>query len=102
MASSHVAGAAALLASQSEPTSRAAVLSIRDSLVAMGNDVWDNSDDGDAIKEPLLDVSNSSVFSPQLVVGAAGGTTADSEPAVDLKSPAANATLTEVVTSRRP
>jgi serine protease len=39
-----------------------------------GNYSW-TDDSGDGIKEPLLDVSSTSVFSPVLIAGSAGGTT---------------------------
>lgn len=61
MAAPHVAGAAALLASASNPNSKADVNKIRDTLVQAGNSGWtDTSPDG--IKEPLLDVSNEEKF----------------------------------------
>ncbi len=53
MASPHVAGAAALYLSNNPGDSPAQVKS---ALVNSGNFDWDNSDDGDNIKEPLLDV----------------------------------------------
>jgi len=56
MASPHVAGAAALLASISNPNTRANVLAIRSQLIAAGNQNW-TDDSGDGIQEPLLDVS---------------------------------------------
>jgi subtilisin family serine protease len=56
MASPHVAGAAALIASVSNPNSRTDVMNIRAKLMADGNYNWvDDSPDG--IKEPLLDVT---------------------------------------------
>jgi subtilisin family serine protease len=71
MASPHVAGAAALLASGANaPQDRADVLAIRNTLVNSGNLNWDNSDDPDGIKERLLDVSG---FVPALVPGNGGG-----------------------------
>lgn len=68
MASPHVAGAAALLASVNNPGSRTDVLNIRSVLVNNGNLNW-TDDSGDGIKERLLDVSNTSVFAPRLVRG---------------------------------
>lgn len=54
MASPHVAGAAALyLAKATQPQTPEQV---RSALVAAGNDGWDNTDDGDGTKEPLLNV----------------------------------------------
>lgn len=64
MASPHVAGAAALLASVNNPNSRTAVLNIRAQLIADGNYNW-TDDSGDGIKEPLLDIRNYvPVFNP--------------------------------------
>jgi len=61
MASPHVAGAAALLASVDNPQNQADVNAIRNTIVAEGNFNWtDTSPDG--ITEPLLDVSDESVF----------------------------------------
>jgi subtilisin family serine protease/uncharacterized protein (DUF779 family) len=61
MASPHVAGAAAILASQSDPKSKEDVEEIRDTIVKRGNLNWiDNSADG--VREPLLDVSSENVF----------------------------------------
>ncbi len=56
MASPHVAGAAALYISKF--TTRPAPADVRNALVNNGNYNWDNRDDRDTIKEPLLDVSN--------------------------------------------
>lgn len=72
MASPHVAGAAALLASKSKPTNAAGVYALRDTLINNGNLNW-TDDSGDGIKEPLLDVSNTIVFNPTLVAGSGGG-----------------------------
>jgi subtilisin family serine protease len=55
MASPHVAGAAALLASVNNPNNRTAVLNMRAKLIADGNFNW-TDDSGDGIKEPLLDI----------------------------------------------
>lgn len=68
MASPHVAGAAALLASVNNPASKTDVLNIRSVLVNNGNLNW-TDDSGDGIKERLLDVSNTGVFAPRLVAG---------------------------------
>jgi subtilisin family serine protease len=68
MASPHVAGAAALLASVNNPNNRTAVLNIRATLVNNGNLNW-TDDSGDGVKERLLDVSNSGVFAPRMVAG---------------------------------
>ena len=56
MASPHVAGALALLASARNPGNEADVLALYDALKAAGNSHW-TDDSGDGIEEPLLDVS---------------------------------------------
>ncbi|HEX5375595.1 MAG TPA: S8 family serine peptidase [Solirubrobacterales bacterium] len=62
MAAPHVAGAAALLAAHNPPNSKADVEGIRETLVKTGNTGWlDTSGDGSL--EPLLDVSDESIFS---------------------------------------
>ncbi len=72
MATPHVAGAAALLASMSKPRNRDDVLSIRATLRNTGNLDWvDQAPDG--VKEPLLDVSSATVFQPTLTGGSSGG-----------------------------
>jgi subtilisin family serine protease len=53
MASPHVAGAAALYKANNPSATPAQV---QDALQNAGNFDWDNSDDGDSTKEPLLDV----------------------------------------------
>jgi subtilisin family serine protease len=70
MASPHVAGAAAILASRENPDDRDDVEAIGDTIIEEGNTAgiaeggWeDNSEDG--IKEPLLDISDEAVFSPR-------------------------------------
>lgn len=73
MASPHVAGAAALLASGTgDPQDRSAVMAIRSTLMSAGNSNWID-DSGDLVKEPLLDVSNTAVFHPALVPPSSGG-----------------------------
>jgi subtilisin family serine protease len=64
MASPHVAGAAAVLASGTrDPLNRTDVLAIRQRIVSTGNLNWtDNS--GDGVKEPLLDVHDATQFPP--------------------------------------
>ena len=60
MASPHVAGGLALLASTGPigPGADANTVDVLfDALIADGNPGWDNSDDGDNVKEPLLAVS---------------------------------------------
>jgi subtilisin len=73
MASPHAAGALALLASVDKPSNATEVHSLYDAVIGAGNDGWDNSDDGDDIKEPLLDVSNTTLFNPTLVAGGGDG-----------------------------
>lgn len=75
MASPHVAGAAALLASADNPSNANDVQNIRDTLVNRGNLNWDDSDDPDGIQERLLDLSNTTAFAPVLVAGNGGGGT---------------------------
>jgi subtilisin family serine protease len=68
MASPHVAGAAAILASRSRPTNRAGVQALSQTLISAGSTAWtDNKPDG--VKERLLDVSNASIFNPVIVGG---------------------------------
>jgi subtilisin family serine protease len=69
MASPHVAGAAALLASEDNPEDLEDVEAIRNAIVEAGNtdDIeeggWEDNS-GDGVKEPLLDVSDEAVFAP--------------------------------------
>jgi subtilisin family serine protease len=72
MASPHAAGAAALLASRDNPASSGDVAGIRAALIGAGNSNW-TDDSGDGTKEPLLDVSSTSVFNPVLIAGSGGG-----------------------------
>lgn len=66
MASPHVAGAAALLASSSsDPKNAARVQNIKNQLLSTGNFNW-TDDSGDGLQEPLLDVSS---FTATLVPG---------------------------------
>jgi streptogramin lyase len=64
VAAPHVAGAAAIIASRSgkNPANKADVEAIRNTIVANGSSDWTDTS-GDGIKEPLLNVSNESVFS---------------------------------------
>jgi len=68
MSSPHVAGAAALLASVNPPINKAEALAIRQTIIDEGNFNWFD-DSGDGIQEPLLDVSNQTVFAPATVAG---------------------------------
>jgi subtilisin len=68
MATPHVAGAAALLASgANDPQDGDDVLAIRQTIIAKGNDGW-TDDSGDSTQEPLLDVSDP-IFAPATVAG---------------------------------
>ena len=71
MASPHVAGALALLASISNPGIAADVYSLYNQVKTAGNSNW-TDDSGDGIQEPLLDVSNAAIFNPALVPGTGG------------------------------
>ncbi len=77
MASPYVAGAAAILASQSNPNSQAGVEAIRDTIVETGNLDWrEDVPSPDGVQEPLLDVSDEEVFDaavpPAVATEAAG------------------------------
>jgi subtilisin len=72
MASPHAAGALALLASSNNPNGAADVHNLYDQVINSGNFNW-TDDSGDGIKEPLLDVSNATLFAPVLVAGGGGG-----------------------------
>ncbi len=73
MASPHVAGAAALLASgANKPQGRAGVASLVNQLVSSGNYDW-TDDSGDAFKEPLLDITG---YTPAMVPSDGGGANA--------------------------
>jgi subtilisin len=74
MASPHAAGALALLASRNNPGNATDVYNLYNQLKNAGNYNW-TDDSGDGIKEPLLDVSNMTVFNPVLIAGSGGGTT---------------------------
>ncbi|MFU8771968.1 MAG: S8 family serine peptidase, partial [Anaerolineales bacterium] len=74
MASPHVAGALALLASKNKPVNAAQVFNLYDQVKSAGNFNW-TDDSGDGIQEPLLDVSNSTLFDPQLIPGEGDGGT---------------------------
>ncbi|MBN1547870.1 MAG: hypothetical protein JW902_14560 [Syntrophaceae bacterium] len=79
MASPHVAGALALLASVDKPVDAADVYTLYEQVRTAGNFDWID-DSGDGIKEPLLDVST---FEPGLIpVGAV-----NNPPVVNITSP---------------
>jgi len=77
MSSPHAAGGLALLASSSNPSNAAEVDSLYAKLKQSGNFNW-TDDSGDGMKEPLLDVSNTTAFNPVLIPG--GGGTANDLP----------------------
>lgn len=63
MASPHVAGAAALvIATSGKPTNKSGVQAVANALISNGNFNW--TDERDGVEEPLLDVSNTTVFNP--------------------------------------
>jgi subtilisin len=84
MASPHAAGALALLASADNPGNATDVHNLYDQVINAGNFNW-TDDSGDGIKEPLLDVSNTSLFSPILILGGGGST--DNPPSVTIDGP---------------
>jgi hypothetical protein len=79
MASPHAAGALALLASRGFTRSWTGVAGLYATLQENGNLGW-TDDSGDGVKEPLLDLSNASVFDPVVTDGAGGGDGDDSTP----------------------
>lgn len=79
MASPHVAGAAAVLASLSNPGSKKDVEAIRETLIKAGNKGWTDTS-GDGVQEPLLDVSSEATFR------LTGPPKATTEPASSLKT----------------
>jgi subtilisin len=72
MASPHVAGALALLASRNNPSSLSHVQGLYSTLMNAGNLNW-TDDSGDGSKERLLDVSSTSAFAPVMTDGSGGG-----------------------------
>lgn len=72
MASPHAAGALGLVASgPGDPKNQTDVEALYDKLINNGNSNW-KDDSGDGIQEPLLDVSNTTVFAPTLIAGGGG------------------------------
>jgi subtilisin len=86
MASPHAAGALALLASASSPKNATDVYYLYKQVIDTGNFNW-TDDSGDGIHEPLLDVSNVSIFAPVLIAGSGGGG-GNTAPVVTINSPA--------------
>ncbi|HEU4943974.1 MAG TPA: S8 family serine peptidase, partial [Solirubrobacterales bacterium] len=64
MAAPHVSGAAAILASMSNPNSKADVEKIRKEIIEAGNEGWTNTSPSEFPKK-LLDVSSETVFAPK-------------------------------------
>jgi subtilisin len=89
MASPHVTGALALLASVNNPGNANDVFNLYNQVKSAGNYNW-TDDSGDGIKEPLLDVSNTTIFNPVLVAGSGGGGD-NTAPSATISSPANNA-----------
>jgi subtilisin family serine protease len=85
MASPHAAGALALLASRNNPGNATDVSNLYNQVKNAGNDNW-TDDSGDGIKEPLLDVSNTTTFNPVLIPGSGGGG-GNTAPTVSITSP---------------
>ncbi len=71
MASPHAAGALALLASMNNPANATDVYNLYNTVKNTGNYNW-TDDSGDGIQEPLLDVSNTGIFNPVLILGSGG------------------------------
>ncbi len=87
MASPHVAGALALLASADKPNNAGDVASLYGQITGNGNFNWVD-DSGDGILEPLLDVTG---IVPVLAATGGGG---DGDPSVSISSPANGSTFT--------
>jgi subtilisin len=91
MASPHVAGVLALLASSNNPANATDVYALYNQVKNAGNYNWID-DSGDGIKEPLLDVSNTNIFNPVLVPGSGGGGE-NTAPSVTISAPANGASF---------
>lgn len=96
MASPHAAGALALLASRNNPGNATDVYNLYDQVKNTGNFDWID-DSGDGIKEPLLDIGNTTLFNPVLVAGSGGGG-GNTAPEVVISSPDNGATFESGVT----
>ena len=87
MASPHAAGALALLASKYNPNNATDVYDLYDQVIVNGNYNWID-DSGDGTQEPLLDVSDETLFTPVLIAGSGGDTPpANNPPSVSITSP---------------
>ena len=91
MASPHAAGALALLASSQNPGNATDVYNLYSKIKSAGNTNW-TDDSGDGIKEPLLDVSNTSLFNPVLVPVSGGST--NQQPVASFTYSASDLTVT--------
>ncbi|MCH8924971.1 MAG: S8 family serine peptidase, partial [Proteobacteria bacterium] len=90
MASPHVAGAAALLASgANDPQDGFDVDTIVTTIINAGNSNWID-DSGDGIPEPLLDVGDTTVFAPATETVDGGTPPANDTPVASITSPANN------------
>ena len=78
MASPHVAGALAILASKGFSRTWTGVSGLYSTITSQGNFAW-TDESGDGVQEPLLDVHDSSVFDPRMV-GESGGDPPPNQP----------------------
>jgi subtilisin family serine protease len=97
MASPHVAGAAALYRATAANLDKSPA-GVKSALRAAGNYGWDNSDDGDTIQEPLLDVSNTAIFNPVMVAVSGGGGGGNAAPTANNVSVSTDAGTAAIVT----
>lgn len=93
MASPHAAGALALLASRNKPNNASDVYALYNQVKNAGNYNW-TDDSGDGVKEPLLDVSNTTLFNPVKMPGSEGGGGTNTAPSVTITSPSNNTSFT--------
>lgn len=90
MASPHVAGALALLASANNPGNATDVFNLYSQVKNAGNDNW-TDDSGDGIQEPLLDVST---LAPTLIAGSGEGGSENQPPTASFTYSTAGLTAT--------
>ncbi len=83
MAAPHVAGAAAILASEDHPEDLADIESIEEAIVEAGSEAWTDTS-GDGVKEPLLDIGDEGAFKATPVVAITGDFTHESGTTVTL------------------
>ena len=93
MASPHVAGALALLASVNKPGNADQVQALYNEIASNGSASW-TDDSGDGVKEPLLDLGNVNVFAPKMIAGVKSAPPPNSAPTVQITSPASGTTVT--------